>query len=124
MPTLPVASHKNESVLMLSTGTGLNQEEETVFPTTSKWPDEEERKFFEDIPDLRDCVPKGVLTSDTSDKAGVPVTVAAESGKPEQLSKDAEDAEIRQLRRELESLSSVNKAETASNGSVDGFEDE
>lgn len=126
MPTLPTASHKNESVLMLSTGTGLNHEEETVFPTTSKWVDEEERKFFEDTPDLRDCVPKGVLAPETADKTGAPapVTVVAEPGKPEQLSKEAEDAEIRQLRSELESLSSANKVETVSNGTADEYEDE
>lgn len=111
---------------MLSTGTGLNQEEETVLPTTSKWSDEEERKFYEDIPDLRDCLPKGVLAQDTGDKTGlpVPVPVVAESDKPDQLSKEAEDAEIRQLRKELESLSSANKMETVSNGTVDEYEDE
>lgn len=118
MPTLPTASQKSESVLMLSTGTGLNQEEETILPTTSKWMDEEERKHFEEILDLRDYVPLVVL----SDK-GVPRTPSLEPVKPVPLSKESEDAVLRELEREIESLK-LHETEAIPNGTTEKDDDE
>ena len=43
-------------------GKGVGEDGELVLSTAGgKWEDEEERKFFEDIQDLRDYVPKSVL---------------------------------------------------------------
>jgi len=72
MPNLPSASQKSESIMIGSNaGKGLGEDGELTLSTTGgKWEDEEERRFFEDIQDLRDYVPKSVLgLDDGEDKA-------------------------------------------------------
>ena len=61
MPSLPSASQKNESILLLDGSSGLRQGGVEDLPANSKWEDEEERRFYEDLPDLKDFVPKAVL---------------------------------------------------------------
>ena len=77
MPTLPAATQKNDSILVSTTG--QNEVSEEIYTTGGKWEDEEERRFFEDIQDLRDFVPKSVLgftetgqvTQDTTDSGSI-----------------------------------------------------
>ena len=62
MPNLPSASHKSESIMIGSNaGKGLGEDGELALSTAGKWEDEEERRFFEDIQDLRDFAPKSML---------------------------------------------------------------
>lgn len=73
MPNLRSASHKSESIMIGSNaGRGFGEDGELVLSTAGgKWEDEEERRFFEDIQDLRDYAPKSVLgLEDGEDKAG------------------------------------------------------
>ncbi len=66
MPTLPTATQRNETILVSQNGPHDFHEEMNV--SRDKWEDEEERRFYEEIQDLRDYVPKGVLGLD--DKEG------------------------------------------------------
>lgn len=59
MPTLPTAQQQKESIVISQNGRSEFQDD--TITTTGKWEDEEERRFFEEIQDLRDYVPKGVL---------------------------------------------------------------
>ena len=63
MPNLPSASQKSESIMIGSNaGKDLGEDGELAMSTAGgKWEDEEERRFFEDIQDLRDYVPKSML---------------------------------------------------------------
>ena len=83
MPNLPSASQKSESIMIGSNaGKGLGEDGELTLSTAGgKWEDEEERRFFEDIQDLRDYVPKSVLgLEDGEDKT----SPGEEEKKPEE----------------------------------------
>jgi regulator of nonsense transcripts 2 len=63
LPSLPTDSQKSDSIL-IGTNNANHVGEETddaLFTTGGKWEDEEERRFFEDVQDLKDFVPKSVL---------------------------------------------------------------
>ncbi|KZT65935.1 ARM repeat-containing protein [Daedalea quercina L-15889] len=61
MPVLKTASQKSESIL-IGANTGVSVPGGDVESVTGgKWEDEEERRFFEEIPDLKDYVPRSVL---------------------------------------------------------------
>lgn len=62
MPSLPSASQKNDSILLLDGGSSLRATGGEDLPANSKWEDEEDRRFYEDLPDLKDFVPKSVLS--------------------------------------------------------------
>ncbi|CAE6470742.1 unnamed protein product [Rhizoctonia solani] len=64
MPHLPSASQKNDSILLLDGSSSLRLGNVEDLPANSKWEDEEERRFYEDLPDLKDFVPKTVLGVD------------------------------------------------------------
>ncbi|KZW00324.1 ARM repeat-containing protein [Exidia glandulosa HHB12029] len=62
MPDLPTEDARTESIgLSTSNGQGGNADDDGVQYATSKWEAEEERKFYEDIQDLKDFVPKSFL---------------------------------------------------------------
>ncbi|CAL1708255.1 unnamed protein product [Somion occarium] len=111
MPTLKAASHKTESI-QIGTSTGISLDADGELEDTirgGKWEDEEERRFFEDIPDLKDYVPKGVLgvEEDEPDKQ-------EDAAEKEQRAKAKVDEEVRQLEEELAGL------EASQNGDVSG----
>ena len=125
MPSLPTTAQKNESVLLLSASSGGQQDsEETMFPTGGKWEDEEERRFYEDLQDLRDFVPKSVLGLDTNDKKG-----ESEKEEDAKIDRDAkekermevEQAEIQMLEKEIEGLG-LSGIDKAPNGIVESTE--
>jgi regulator of nonsense transcripts 2 len=62
MPTLPTASYKSDSI-GLSTGDKQRSDdlEGLSVGRGSQWEDEEERKFYEDLIDLKDWVPRSFL---------------------------------------------------------------
>ena len=64
-----------------------------------KWEDEEERRFFEDVQDLKDFVPASVLGVEGSYEAG-----EDDAKELEQERLDQEREEVRKLEEELERL--------------------
>ncbi|PPQ97386.1 hypothetical protein CVT26_006620 [Gymnopilus dilepis] len=98
LPTLPTASMKTDSIL-IGTNTGQsNGDSEEVVTVGGKWEDEEERRFYEDIQDLKDFVPSSVL--------GVEGETEEEDSKETERERAArEKEEVRKLEEELEKLS-------------------
>jgi regulator of nonsense transcripts 2 len=110
MPNLPSASQKSESIMIGSnTGRGLGEDGELVTSTVGgKWEDEEERRFFEDIQDLRDYAPKSVLGLEDGEEKSSP---GEEEKEPEEDLK----VDMKKLDEELAGLE--NKV---ANGAADG----
>ncbi|KAF5316873.1 hypothetical protein D9611_003979 [Ephemerocybe angulata] len=100
LPKLPTSTQKSESIQIGSNQGSLLSENDEVLDPASKWADEEERKFFEDVPDLRDFVPASVLGVGES-------TQLDNSAKPEDEKEKAEreKEEVRKLEEELKNLS-------------------
>lgn len=65
MPTLKANAAKPDSIQIGKNNPFLDDgemgEAGETGGTRGKWEDEEERRFYEDIPDLKDYVPRGVL---------------------------------------------------------------
>ena len=103
MPKLQVAAHKADSIQIGSnTGNFLGGEGELDdIIRGGKWEDEEERRFFEDIIDLKDYVPKGVLGIDDDDKDG---SQGESSEEKAQKEKERVEEEVRKLEEELAEL--------------------
>lgn len=81
-----------------NTGKGLGEDGELILSTAGgKWEDEEERKFFEDIQDLRDYVPRSVLGLEEGEDKTSP---NGEGGNPEEDLK----VDIKKLDEELAGL--------------------
>jgi regulator of nonsense transcripts 2 len=102
MPTLPTSSSTGNSI-QIGTNTGVllsDDAEDAAFAALGgKWEDEEERRFFEDIQDLREIVPKSILgIEDTKD-----VVKECHEGDAE-AKKNAEDEEVKKLQEELAGL--------------------
>ena len=127
MPTLPATTQKNDSILVSTTG--QNEISEEIYTTGGKWEDEEERRFFEDIQDLRDFVPKSVLgftetgqvTQDTTDSGSIKDDLDRER-------REREESEAKELEKELKRLEledgSQNKASTNDDSGIDASEEE
>ena len=76
----------------------MNESDDVLAPG-SKWVDEEERRFFEDIPDLREFVPASVLGVDA------PTQLDDSSKKEEEKDRvEREKEEVRKLEEELKNL--------------------
>jgi len=77
----------------------MNGDSEDIVTTGGKWEDEEERRFFEDVQDLKDFVPTSVLgvEGDESDQE--------ETKEVERERVEREKEEVRKLEEELEKLS-------------------
>ena len=109
MPTLPTSTQKSDSIQIGSNqGSLLSESEDSLVPG-SKWVDEEERKFYEDIPDLRDFVPAGLLGVDEG-----PAQTEEGRKEEERQREEREKEEVRQLEEELKNLE-VNGVDTARN---------
>jgi regulator of nonsense transcripts 2 len=73
--------------------------DDEIVPSGGKWEDEEERRFFEDVQDLKDFVPASVLGVEGSYEAG-----EDDAKELEQERLDREREEVRKLEEELERL--------------------
>jgi regulator of nonsense transcripts 2 len=119
MPILPTSSSTGNSI-QIGTNTGAllsDDAEEAAFAALGgKWEDEEERRFFEDIQDLREVVPKSILgIEDTKDV----VKECHESDA--EAKKNAEDEEVKKLQEELAGLDAQDSTLRV-NGKVDSQE--
>ncbi|KAI0047506.1 ARM repeat-containing protein [Auriscalpium vulgare] len=62
MPSLPTSSQNTSSIQIgANSGASLLDDTDDALVVGGKWEDEEERRFFEDIQDLREVVPKSIL---------------------------------------------------------------
>jgi regulator of nonsense transcripts 2 len=121
MPTLPTSSSTGNSI-QIGTNTGAlfsDDAEEAAFAALGgKWEDEEERRFFEDIQDLREIVPKSILgIEDTKD------VVKEFDESDAEAKKNAEDEEVKRLQEELAGLEAQDGALRV-NGKADSQEAE
>jgi regulator of nonsense transcripts 2 len=97
LPILPSSSSQSASILLLDgSSSRANADNQDDGMTIGKWEDEEERRFYEDIADLRDFVPKSVLGVDEvkDDKS---------EDSPEAKSKKEEE-EVLRLEAEMKDL--------------------
>ncbi|TFK53931.1 transcription factor [Heliocybe sulcata] len=125
MPELPTVTQKSESILIGTNANGLLDDiDESLLTAGGKWEDEEERRFFEDILDLKDMVPGSVLgiEEEKSDER---------TEEEEKKEREREEEEVRNLEREIEGLSlqkeegaGVNGAEKEAEGADSEDEDE
>jgi regulator of nonsense transcripts 2 len=98
MPHLPEASHKADSI-GLSTGDRLRFDDTDGMSVGrgSQWEDEEERKFYEDLIDLKDWVPRSFLNIPEGEAVVAETTeledAEAESADIERLMDATEDAD-------------------------------
>jgi regulator of nonsense transcripts 2 len=116
MPTLPTSSSSGNSIQIGTSTGGLlsDDSDEAAFAALGgKWEDEEERRFFEDIQDLREVVPKSILGIEESSEAMKETNESDTDAK-----KNAEDEEVKRLREELEGLEASGGAVQA-NGKTD-----
>jgi regulator of nonsense transcripts 2 len=104
MPILPTSSSTGNSI-QIGTSTGAffsDDAEEAAFAALGgKWEDEEERRFFEDIQDLREIVPKSILGIEDSKDA-----VKEVDENDAEAKRNAEDEEVKRLQEELAGLES------------------
>jgi regulator of nonsense transcripts 2 len=102
MPSLPSSSSTGNSIQIGTNAGGLlsDDAEEAAFAALGgKWEDEEERRFFEDIQDLREIVPKSILGIEASKEVLKEVDESDAEAK-----KNAEDEEVKRLQEELAGL--------------------
>lgn len=98
MPSLPTESQKSDSI-QIGGNAVSGDEEDALASSGGKWEDEEERRFFEDIQDLKDFVPKSVLGIENEEKEDKEVTEEREK-----VEKEKADAEAKKLEKELEDM--------------------
>ena len=98
MPTLKTASQKSESIQIgMNTGLGgLGGDGDEMTGGGGKWEDEEERRFFEEIPDLKDYVPRSVLGLE-----GDGDETKDDGKEKERKEKERVEEEVRKLEEEL-----------------------
>ncbi|CCL99869.1 uncharacterized protein FIBRA_01894 [Fibroporia radiculosa] len=120
MPSLKTMTQKSESIL-IGTNTGLNTvgaDAESV--VGGKWEDEEERRFFEDVPDLKDYVPRSVLGVENGE---------IDMTEEEKEKREKEKEDMKKLEEELAGMNSKIEADamtSANDGgaSTKGVQDE
>ncbi|KAJ6625539.1 armadillo-type protein [Mycena sp. CBHHK59/15] len=103
LPSLPTSSQKSDSILIGSNRSNqlVGDDSDDIMGTGSKWEDEEERRFFEDVQDLKDFVPRAVLGIDETDGKETDNDLEGEKEK-ERLEKEQE--EVKKLEEELQNL--------------------
>jgi regulator of nonsense transcripts 2 len=113
-------SQKSDSILIGSNNPNQFMDDtDDITVTGGKWEDEEERRFFEDLQDLKDFVPSSVLGIDNA----VEEEVEKDSEKEKERI-DREKEEIRKLEEELQKLDQDLPPDSFPNGETDGGVDD
>lgn len=102
MPHLPTAAEQTSSIGLADGSNPRNGDVDEV-TAVGKWEDEEERRFYEDLPNLKDFVPKSVLGIDAP-AADDPSVTQNETGNDEETRKRQEETDILRLETEMEHL--------------------
>ncbi|KZP18693.1 ARM repeat-containing protein [Athelia psychrophila] len=118
LPSLPTMSQKTDSILIGANSSNINGEDDEMLITSGgKWEDEEEKRFYEDIQDLKDFVPKSVLGIDENETNQVePEQTQVEEN--ERIEKEKAQEEVRKLEEELEGLKLAENMNVYANGEV------
>jgi len=88
----------------------MNGVSEDIITTGGKWEDEEARRFYEEIQDLKDFVPSSVLGVDSSETDEVEKNKEIDRIRAEKAKED-----VKKLEEELEKLGRENKEEQPTN---------
>ncbi|KAG6879667.1 hypothetical protein C0992_013203 [Termitomyces sp. T32_za158] len=96
LPPLPTISQKSDSILIGSNNLNHPEDADEIMSTGGKWEDEEERRFYEDVQDLKDFAPSSVL--------GIDVPEQEEHEETEKQRLDREEEEVKKLEEELHKL--------------------
>lgn len=106
LPPLPTTSQKTDSILIGSNNTHQFGEEmgDTLITSGGKWEDDEERRFFEDIQDLKDFIPRSVLGLEDADDDSDKSKGKESDEETERIEKEKVAEEVRKLEEELEGL--------------------
>ena len=116
MPTLKTASQKAESIQIgMNTGANLLGGDSEEFGGGGKWEDEEERRFFEEIPDLKDYVPRSVLGLEGDGDED-----REDGQEKERKEKERVEEEVRKLEEELAEMKVDEDGRSLPNGKADG----
>lgn len=93
MPNLPTNTYKADTIsITIGGGKEGREGEEIEYGRGSKWEDEEERRFYEDLRDLKDWVPRSFLNIPEEEvEGGTAATSATEDVGTEE--KEREDIE-------------------------------
>ncbi|KAF5380407.1 hypothetical protein D9615_004497 [Tricholomella constricta] len=118
LPSLPTISQKSDSILIGSNNPNQLDDADEIVTTGGKWEDEEERRFFEDVQDLKDFVPSSVLGIDEADGE------IEESKETEQERIDKEKEEVRKLEEELQKLEQGTTQPTSNGAFTAGIQEE
>ncbi|KAJ3790841.1 transcription factor [Lentinula aff. detonsa] len=100
LPNLPNDTRKADTLQIgVSNSNGLGSDDsDELYTTGGKWEDDEERKFFEEVQDLKDFVPKSVLGLDDADH------VVDDSSEKATDRVEQEKEQMRKLDEELQRL--------------------
>jgi regulator of nonsense transcripts 2 len=113
MPVLKATDKQQISIGVSAVSTsGFNPDEMSVYPSGGLWEDEEERRFYEDLIDLVDFIPRqalGISTADETEDGGVSM---------DEAKKSEEQDLLEELNREIEELEK-NHVNGERNGRVD-----
>lgn len=115
LPSLPTISQKSDSILIGSNNPNhLSDDGDDILVTGGKWEDEEERRFFEDIQDMKDFVPSSVLgIGESGEDEG------EDEKEKEKERLDREREEVRKLEEELQKLDQQSPTDVVPNGGAD-----
>lgn len=92
----------------------MNGVSEDIITPGGKWEDEEEKRFYEEIQDLKDFVPSSVLGVDSSEADEVEKNKENDRIRAEKAKDD-----VKKLEEELERLGKESKEEQSSNEGLD-----
>lgn len=114
MPILPTQAPKTDSI-QLSSANGQDHEE--IFVVGGKWEDEEERKFFEDLQDLKDFVPKSLLGLDEKgERTADDGTDLKELEEREKKERERDEEDLKKVAEELSKLKIKEEMESGEQG--------
>lgn len=117
VPPLPTYTQKTDSISIGGGSLSLNGDlssADEINTTGGKWEDDEERKFYEDIIDLMDYIPRSVLGID-GDKDKEKQDTKEEAEEKEKVRMEQDKNEAKKLEEELAKLE-----EKVANGDANG----
>ncbi|KAG6886162.1 hypothetical protein C0993_000680 [Termitomyces sp. T159_Od127] len=116
LPPLPTISQKSDSILIGSNNSNHLEDGDENISTGGKWEDEEERRFFEDVQDLKDFAPSSVL--------GIDVPEQEQHKETEKQRLDREEEEVKKLEEELHKLERNAIEPTSGNSLIDSTDED
>lgn len=102
MPHLPTVAEQTSSIGLADGSSSRGGEGDDV-TAVGKWEDEEERRFYEDVPDLKDFVPKSILGVDVA-TTGEPTATTNGDATDDEAARKREANDLLRLESEMEQL--------------------